>query len=94
MFKTFNQTDHVTLSLNPIVTMQTLGEQVFRLHIYVTMRQQEGKQWNTDSIPVDKSVLLKFKYNRLFWPAFDFKLTSDALNYQAVYEEGCYMYNL
>ena len=44
MFKTFNQTDHVTLSLNPIVTMQTLGEQVFRLHIYVTMRQQVGKQ--------------------------------------------------
>ena len=45
MFKTFNQTDHVTLSLNPIVTnMQTLEEQVFRLHIYVTMRQQEGKQ--------------------------------------------------
>lgn len=66
--------------------MQTLEEQVFRLHVYVTMCQQGGKQRNTDSI--DKSVLLKFKYNRLFWPAFDFILISDALNHHSVYEEG------
>lgn len=44
MFKTSNQTDYVTLSLKPTVTMQTLEEQAFRLHVYVTMRQQGGKQ--------------------------------------------------